>query len=198
MLDKTVEYYGIVMTREKQPVIEYKLPEGYNFQMYKPGDEISWADIEVSVEEFKTTKSALDYFYKEYTDITELQKRCFFVVDPKGHKIATANAWLGTLMGEALPRVHWIGVQPDHQGKGLCKAMVSKVLKLYEQFGEDDKVFLTSQTWSYKAINIYKQLGFIAFDDLKKGEQQGSMGEFKCDFEKSWSIINNMIDIYNN
>jgi len=190
MLDKSVEYFGIVMLRENQAIKIYDLPKGYSFKFYTPGDEIHWADLEVSVDEFKKREDAVKYFKKEYdSDTYDIKERCFFVLDAQGHYVATATAWHGELMGHKMPRVHWISVHPDHQGKGLCKAMMTKLLEVFQKFDESEKIFLTSQTWSYKAINIYKQMGFIPYDDHKKGIYQGSMDSFACDFEKSWLII---------
>lgn len=190
MLDKTVDYYRVVMLRNEVPIKIFDLPEGYSFKFYSPGDEVHWANLEVSVDEFTCKEKAIDYFRREYdSDQYDIKQRCFFVLDKNQDYVATATAWHGELMGVKMPRVHWISVDPLHQGKGLCKAMMTKLMEIFYSFDEEEQIYLTTQTWSYKAINIYKQMGFVAFDDRKQGTYEGSMGSFDCDYDKSWQII---------
>lgn len=198
MLDKSVKHYGVIMIREDlRDIEEYPLKEGYRFSMFQEGDEKSWADIEASVGEFESREGAYDHFVKEFGDkMDELKKRCFFVETETGEKVATTMAWYGSLDGELLPRIHWVAVKEEHQGGGLCKALVARVLSRFVELGYTGKAYLTTQTWSYKAINIYRQFGFIPYDDGKEGFFPGSAGEYQSDFHKAWEIINEKISLY--
>jgi len=196
MLDKTIKYYGVVMVKTRAPEIEVSLPEGYSLVKYKNGDEVHWADIEVSVEEFESIEESVKYFKKEYKeDIEALSERCLFV-EYKGEKVGTATAWYGDHLGEKAPRIHWVGVKPEHQGKGICKYLIQAVLEVYEKHNESP-VYLTTQTWSYKAINIYQQYGFTRNDIGDRNQVSGSQGSFDVNYEKAWLLIDKKIEDYN-
>jgi len=193
MLDKTIKYYGVVMVKTKPSNIEVSLPEGYSLVKYKKGDEIYWADIEVSVEEFDSTEESVEYFKKEYKeDIKALSERCLFV-EFNAEKIGTATAWHGNHLGEKAPRIHWVGVKPEHQGKGICKYLIQAVLEVYEKHNESP-VYLTTQTWSYKAINIYQKYGFTRYDLGDNNQVFGSQGSFDVNYKDAWLLIDKKIE----
>jgi len=185
MLDKSIKHYSVIMIREDlRDIEEYPLKEGYHFTMFQAGDEKCWAEIEASVGEFESREKAYDHFMKEFGGkMDELKERCFFVETEAGEKVATAMAWYGYLDGEPLPRIHWVAVKEEHQGKGLCKALISRVLSRFAELGYTGKAYLTTQTWSYKAIRIYQKFRFIPYDN---GEN----------FRKAWDIIREKISLY--
>ena len=54
MLDKSIEFFKIILKREKgRELKDETLPEGFRFVKFKKGDEKSWAEIEKSVLEFE-------------------------------------------------------------------------------------------------------------------------------------------------
>ena len=174
------------------------LAQGYRFSFFKKGDEDKWVDLEYSLGEFESKEEGLNYFNKEFKgDYGRLEKSCLFIKDDEDQVVATCTAWFGNHTGSPLPRIHWVGVHPEHQQKGLCKAIIAETLNLYKREGFD-KVYLTTQTWSYKAINIYKQFGFRAYDNQQKGAFKGNSGSYECDFEQAWQIIDSRLDAYKN
>ena len=160
MLDKSVEYAQFLMKRKAgSPVIEFGLPEGFSFVYYKPGDERYWAEIKAAVTEFPDEEKAMEYFRGEFSPhIGETQRRCVFIEDRDGKKIATATAWMSNQNGE--PMMHWVSVRPEYQGLGLGKAVVSKAFHRLLELNGDADIYLITQTWSYKAVDIYKKFGF--------------------------------------
>ena len=162
MLDKSVPYAGIYMIRKAgTPIPALPLPEGYRFALYRDGDETDWARIENSVLEFDSEFAALLYFKKNFIpQADELYRRCLFIENAEGVKIATATAWRNTAAGRSSPWLHWVGADPGYQGLGLGKALVSKTLELMMQLDGDVDFYLHTQTWSYKAIGIYRSCGF--------------------------------------
>lgn len=66
MLDKSVPFIPFTMCRpSKAPSLaKIKLPEGYRFAFYQPGDEQAWCRIETAVLEFETETDAAVYFKK--------------------------------------------------------------------------------------------------------------------------------------
>ena len=169
MLDKTLPFYRLYMRRKAgTPIPAYPLPEGYRFVYYKDGNEIDWARIEASVGEFESEFAALLRFKEEFManeKADELYRRCLFIEDKKGVKIATANAWWTFIEGERRPWVHWVSVAPGYQGLGLGKAITARVTQLMLELEGDVDIYLLTQTWSYKAINIYKQFGYEPTDE---------------------------------
>ena len=167
MLDKSVPYAGLFMRREAgTPLPDFKLPDGFSFSFFSDGDEESWARIETSVLEFTSEFAALMHFREKFLPHPdELSRRCLFIENNSGKKIATATAWWSDIEGERRPWMHWVGVNPVYQGLGLGKALIARVTELMTQLDGDVPLFLTTQTWSYKAIDIYKTCGFEPTDE---------------------------------
>jgi ribosomal protein S18 acetylase RimI-like enzyme len=162
MLDKSIPYYNILMERKKgKPLFRYELPEGFRFVLFRPGDEKAWAEIETSVLEFDKEDDALYYFRESYmTYMDELLKRCLFIEDAEGKKVATLTVWWTYTGNRRDPWIHWVAVRPEYQGLGLGKALVSKGMKHLVEMEGDRNVYLHTQTWSYRAIGIYRKAGF--------------------------------------
>jgi GNAT superfamily N-acetyltransferase len=142
-------------------VPEAGLPEGYGFVFFRAGDEKHWAEIEASVLEFKNAQEAEKYFGEGYLPhIAELEKRCVFIENDKGEKVATSMAWWDYIGAKRYPWLHWVAVKPDEQGKGLGKAIVSKATRLLLEIEGDNDFYLKTQTWSHRAVRIYEKLGW--------------------------------------
>ena len=166
MLDKSIPYIDVLMQRKKGVVIPaFPLPEGFNFVFYKPGDAQAWAKIEMSVLEFDNEAAALERFQKFADMPAEAERRCVFIENPQGEKIATTTAWWEYTGVRRDPWLHWVAVMPEYQGLGLGKAIVSHVMRLMAEIEGDRNFYLHTQTWSHKAIRIYKQLGWEITDE---------------------------------
>jgi len=167
MLDKSLPYYKVYMVRKAgTPIPDYPLPEGFKFVFYKDGDELDWARIETSVDEFDSEFAALLRFTDEFmSNPKELSRRCLFIETDEGKKVATANAWWSHVEDERRAWLHWVSVANDYQGLGLGKAIVSRVTQLLLEIEGDVDFYLSTQTWSYKAIDIYKQFGYQPTDE---------------------------------
>ena len=158
MLDKSVPFLNILMCRPAgTPIPQYALPEGYSFSMFAPGDEKEWAEIEASVLEFPRGVDALVRFL--YAP-QEVARRCLFIQNPAGEKIATATIWWEYSGKRRDPWVSYVAVKPDYQGLGLSKALLSRLLELSAEIEGDRKVYLHTQTWSHRAVKLYEKFGF--------------------------------------
>ena len=162
MLDKSVPYAGLNMCRGAgRPVLPCSLPDGFKFAFWRDGDEKSWAGIEASVLEFESEFAAVLHFKEKFEpDKDELRRRCLFIENSAGVKIATATAWWRFIGKERRPWIHWVAVDPRYQGLGLGKAIISRVVELMTELEGDVDFYLHTQTWSYKAIGIYMANGF--------------------------------------
>lgn len=188
MLDKTIPYYNIIMKRIKGTEIpEVILPVGYSFSSFSEGDEIYWAEIETSIGEFNSVDEALDCFRSEYlTNIDELKKRLIFIENKEGKKIGTLTNWWNYTKEVREPSIHWVGVINEFQGLGLGKAIVFEGMRRMIQLEGDRDFFLHTQTWSYKAINIYIQAGYKIVNDE-------TFGDYINESEKAMPIIRDKI-----
>lgn len=152
------------------------LPAGYSFCAYTSGDEDSWARIEAAVGEFPAHAAAREYFEKVFLAHPELARSSVvFVRDGAGTPVATASAWHAYLPGgEEVACLHWVATHPSAQGRGLGRAVSLRALSLVPA-GRD--VYLSTQTWSHRAVRMYHQFGFrlqratvLTYDSLLRGE----------------------------
>jgi len=169
MLDKSLPYVGLYMRRAAgEPIAAVPLPDGYKFSLYNDGDETNWARIETSVLEFDNEFAALMYFTDRFIPSRdELRHRCLFIENIDGGKIATATAWWQYVDGQRRPWIEWVAVDPQSQGIGLGRAIISRVVALMIELEGDTDFFLHTQTWSHKAIEIYKLNGFMPTNEKR-------------------------------
>lgn len=200
MLDKTVPFIGVLMTnRTPDSYPRCPLPEGYTLREYAPGVgmERDWAALQLSVEHFETMEAALDQFEKELApDAETLKKRGVFIYAPDGTLAASALLWYGDLFDRTIARVHWVAVLPEHQGKGLCKAAMTLLMDLYHECGLTGGIYLSSQTWSYKALGIYRQFGFKPYTGPCPTGWKPGTDDFEQETHDAWNLIEQKLRAY--
>ncbi len=197
MLDKTLPYYPMIMVREPDADCDYpcySLPEGYAFRTYTDGMAEEWARLQMSVEHFTNIEDARQYFAKEFSTNEKkalMKEQCFFISNHMDELIATATLWYGSHFGRKLWRIHWVAVHPSCQGKGLAKALLTKLLDTYYSKGYTDMLYLTTQTWSYKAIKLYLAYGFQPYVGCRpvNFETDKSEEQFQKDNQKAWELV---------
>ncbi|MCZ8517681.1 GNAT family N-acetyltransferase [Paenibacillus filicis] len=152
-----------MIRRDLLNIPQYSVPNKYKIRTYNKGEEHIWAAVEVSVNEFKDEAAALTRFGQEFGQhLDEMSLRCLFMENEHGEVIGTTTAWYGTLDEmETWGRIHWVGIKPAYQEKKLAKPLFSAALKILSRF--HTKAYLTTQTTSYRAINMYLDYGFEAF-----------------------------------
>ncbi len=165
------------------------MPDGYSFSSFIDGDEIYWAEIETSIGEFDDIEEALNCFRNEYlTNINELKKRLIFIENKDGKKVGTLTNWWNYSQGVRDPSIHWVGIIREFQGLGLGKAIVFEGMRRMIELEGDRDFFLHTQTWSYKAINIYIQAGYKIVKDE-------TFGDYINESEKAMLILRDKIKI---
>ena len=197
MIDRSVPYIGILMIKDDTGNYpRYDLPDGYEFVMYENGFEGHWAELESSAGEFRDADKAMDHFKEEFmTEKELLRDRCIFIRSKAGRFAATATVWPGRHFGSVKERIHWVCVHPDFQGRGLAKAILTKSLDIFNSISEDNMIYLTTQTNSYKAVNIYMQFGFRQYEGEKPAKWK-CVENWETDIDKAWKIINGKIEEY--
>lgn len=159
-----VESIPIVMVRPNLDGIpDYPLGKGYRIRTYDAKVAERWVDIQAEVGGFASAEAAWERYNHEFAPFPEVMAdRCIFVETAEGEVVGTATAWFNaSYEGEDYGRLHWVAIKERFQGKGLAKPLISAALqRLAESHG---KAYLTSQTTSYKAINIYLDFGFVPY-----------------------------------
>jgi GNAT superfamily N-acetyltransferase len=92
----------------------------------------------------------------------ELRRRMLFIENPEGKKVATFTAWWTE---DRSPRLHWLGVIPEEQKKGLAKALVIRVTELLHEYYPNQDLYLSTQTWSHHAVRLYEKLNYQIFQN---------------------------------
>lgn len=188
MLDKTIPYHRVIMTRKAGTSIPSPmLPEGFSFRLFQLGDEQAWAKLETSVGEFDQVKDALLYFQQDYLPYrTELERRTLFVINPRQEIVATLTIWWRYTGERRHPWLHWVAVAPEYQGLGIGKALVCEGLRRLLRIEGDQDVYLPTQTWSYKAIGIYLFAGFEFNTEL-------DYGQFNNEYEQAITVLKQVL-----
>lgn len=211
-LDRSIPHIGVIMVKpDAGHYPRYPLSDGYSFRRYAPGDEQAWARIHVEVGQFKDMEEALNTFHREFLggvddaeskDTSAVEVNMWYITDPNGEPVATGSIWDGDHFGVTRKRLHWIAVSPRHQGKGLAKALLTQLLDVYREMDRPEPPYLTSQTWSYRALNLYMRFGFEPYLGEKPANWQSAnltSGNFEpWDFDEknreAWAMIREKID----
>lgn len=171
MLDKSLPYYHVIMRRPPGvPVPEPALPAGYAFSTYEAGSDTAWAAIEAAVGEFDSPGLAKRYFRDRYLlHLPDVRRRVLFVRGPGGVEVGTVTAWWDYTGSRRDAALHWLGVLPAHQGRGLGTALVHHCVRKLQALEGDRDIYLHTQTWSHTAIGIYCAAGFQMVRDAFAG-----------------------------
>ncbi|TVY11764.1 GNAT family N-acetyltransferase [Paenibacillus cremeus] len=172
MLDKSIAHYRVILKRTPDtPVPNAFLPQGYSIVTYQDGDEEAWGEIETSVQEFERVEVAVDYFRSKFAPYrTEVTRRTMFVQKDDGEKIATFTAWWNYTGMRRHPFMHWVAVKPEYQGLGIGKALIAEGVRRMIELEGDCVMYIPTQTWSHKAIKLYRWAGFeLELDEPEPG-----------------------------
>ncbi len=196
MLDKSLPKISVLMVKpDISAYPHFGLPEGFSFSGYQPGMEEDWAHIQYSVFQIDTLEEARNVFKRDFLSHPELlEKQCLFVIAPDGKAVATASIWPGPDFGETHLRFHKIACLPEYQGYGLMKALLTKLLDVYNQIENDGFLYLTTKTHSYKAINIYKKMGFEPY--LGEKPEGWPVESYEVANPTAWKLIDERIKAY--
>jgi ribosomal protein S18 acetylase RimI-like enzyme len=153
----------IMILEDLTKLPKFELPDGYTLRNFKEGDKQIWAEVETAAGEFTNPQKGVKQFefeFERYTD--ELKQRFLILENNSGECVGTSMGWFDDNFFKAgYGRVHWVGIDPDYQGKGLAKPLVSKTMEIIK--ARHDKCYLTTQTESFKAIKVYLDFGFVPY-----------------------------------
>lgn len=193
MEERTIPYYSVVMVREKDLAPPAPLPEGCSFRLFAPGMEEDWSRIQYKAGAFPDLQAVAGRFQREFGGRPELlPDRMLFVCDSGGVPVGTATLWPGDDLGRPMERIHWVAVEPACQGRGLCKALLARLLETCP----DASFYLTTQTISYRAIHIYRQFGFVPYLGPKPDYLRTRGGVYEEETKLAWQIIDGLLEEY--
>lgn len=160
-MSEQIPYIPLTMVREHLAQLpSFVCPAGFHIRTFVRGDQLNWARVEALAGEFSDQDEALHDFEEEFGAVLDqMEQRCFLLEDSDGEAIGTATAWSGELAGHERGRVHWVGIIPAYQGRKLAKPLLSAVMARLAR--DHTNAFLTTQTTSYRAINMYLDFGFV-------------------------------------
>ena len=150
----------LTMTRSNMAGLpDYGLPGGYSVRSFEPGDEATWTRIEMAAGEFPNEAAAAALFQEEFgPEPDRLPGRMLFLEHDEFGSIGTTTAWDGVWAGERQGRIHWVAIDPAHQGRGLARPLLSAAMNRIA--ADFDRAYLTTETTSYRGINLYLSFGF--------------------------------------
>ena len=171
--DNRIKYFELLMKYDDiSDYKKYRLPEGFHYDFYKPGDEEEWVKIHIESGEFTSVEKGLKHFHDFYDSfIEELPKRCIFIVDnATGEKVGTATI---SLLNEPEygynGAVDWVAIKKRYQGRHLSKPLISKFMEIANNMGHNNLI-LHTQTTTWLAGKLYLDYGF---EILNKEEKFG-------------------------
>lgn len=138
---------------------ETKLPQGYSFRWFKPGDAAHWLHIHRDADPFYDICPEL--FTRQFgVDFKRLAERQVFLQDEIGRVIGTATAWPAEAVhGADCGRVFWLAVMRQFQGRGLGRALLATICQRIRELGYARASVVTS-TGRLPAVSLYLSFGF--------------------------------------
>jgi GNAT superfamily N-acetyltransferase len=140
----------------------FRCPVGVRVRSFRAGDDEVWARIEAAAGAFSGEDAARRHFAMEFAPVhARLPGRMLFLEHESAGPIGTTTAWDGEFGGEMRGRIHWVGIVPAFQGQGLSKPLLSAALTRLTL--DYRRSYLTTETTSYRGINLYLGFGFMPY-----------------------------------
>lgn len=142
---------------EGLPPVE--VPQGYELITYTPALFSEWVAL------LDRCFPELEPFDAEKWASRTIHRRQFmpdgvFFVKYGSSLVATAFSWLDDANEREVGRVHWVGAEDAHRGRGLGRLVTVAVLHHMVGIGLK-RAMLDTQDYRLPAINLYLKLGFV-------------------------------------
>ena len=159
MLDRTIPFCNTIMKCSDYEYRNVKLPDGFSVVPYQSGYEKEWAKLEYAIGDFDSVTEAEQYFIETYLQNPELLPNILFALNKDGDVAGSCIAWQDMRGINSVSSLHWLVVDDRYQGKGLGRALCTAVMNIYVK-RRGLPVYIHTQPWSWKAILLYRSLGF--------------------------------------
>lgn len=147
------------------------LPEGYALRPLAHADEPGLARLLSSafVEEWDETRVR--------TALTRAKDvRAVYGIFRESALVATASSQTRPDRDPDAGFVHWVAAHPEHRGKGLAAALLTRVLEDFRERG-DRRARLETQPERLPAIRTYLKFGFIPEYETDGTDQRAAWAE---------------------
>lgn len=193
VLDTSMPHIPVLMTLgPHKPVANATLPEGYRFAAWEPRFREPWVRLHVLLGQLPSYEEGLAYFERTYeSDPEALERQMILVVDESGALAGTSSLWRGDHFGEPRLRVHWVGVDPAHQRRGIAWALMLQTIALYDELvpSGEPPLYLTTQTESWVACGMYRKLGFVPYRGPMPPNFGADPQTFSNKNDEAWQLI---------
>ena len=136
------------------------LPPLYSLRAFASRDLGAWTAIQAAADRYNVITTSL--FEAAFgVDPSAHRDRIFIACDEDGAAVGTVAAWFGEGENRAAGRVHWVAVLPEHQGRGLGRALVCHSVNRLIELGHTD-AYLTTSAARLAALHLYDACGFRA------------------------------------
>ena len=159
MLDRTIPFCNTIMKCSDYEYRNVELPDGFSIVPYQVGYEKEWAKLEYAIGDFDSVTEAEKYFVKTYLQNPELLPNILFALNKDGDVVGSCIAWQDMQGINNVSSLHWLVVDERYQGIGLGRALCTAVMNIYVKH-QGLPVYIHTQPWSWKAILLYRSLGF--------------------------------------
>ena len=132
-----------------------ELPTEYNFRLCQPAELEIWKRIIVHEQYVDYVTEYYNKIYAKNED--EFFRHCWFVCNKDNIPVASCLLWQSYGL---ITTIGWYAVSPEHEGKGLGRALMSKILT-----NEKFPIYLHTQPTSARAIKLYSDFGFKLITD---------------------------------
>lgn len=176
-----------------EPVGDVALPEGYRLAAWDDSLRDAWVRLHVGLGHLgPTLEDGAAYFERTYgADPAACARQMVVALAPDGSLAGTSSLWEGRDFGEARLRVHWVGVSPAHQRRGLARTLVRSSVRLFDELvpGGEPPLYLATQTGSWVACGLYRSLGFVPYRGPVPAGLDLDPETFATRNDEAWRII---------
>ncbi|MGI6199835.1 MAG: GNAT family N-acetyltransferase [Christensenellales bacterium] len=225
-LDPSLPHMGALMTRPGGAYPRRPLPEGFARVPWGPGWTAQWAALQHACGQVDSPAEGEVLFAREFLlgrgfeppenpapseaavraalarperapYARQTARRVLLAADGQGRLAGCAALWPGRHFGRRRERVHFVAVRPDCQGRGLAQGLLTAVLDLAEDLGCGRELYLTTQTWSWPAVRLYRRYGFVPYTGPRPVNwitaDPADPAAFARDNAAAWALIDGRI-----
>jgi len=148
----------------------FEVPAPFILRTYQSDDEQAWLEIHKKADPYNTFDE--ESFYKGFGHDKKLwHENQYYVCDENNRPIGTATAWSVKKDEHPKPQglVHWVALDPEYQGKGLSKPLMSAVCNRLKE-RNFHCAYLNTSSGRLPAVALYLAFGFVPY--LRKPEER--------------------------
>lgn len=99
------------------------------------------------------------WFLEHYAKKPQFEPQGVFFITKRSDVLGTCFAWNdGGESAKTIGQLHWLGVAPDHRGRGIAKCLIRLVLGYHKRMGRT-QVWLSTESFRKDAIALYEREG---------------------------------------